>query len=200
MTAPLKSIEGTGDQSKAVALANAMGGIGRAARAAARVLALAAPEQKDRALDLMAAAVRTQKARILAANAEDLAEARSADLSNAAIDRLALDDKRVEGIAAAIETVRALKDPVGVVTESWTRPNGMTIERVRVPLGVIGIIYEPPERDGRRRRAVPEIRQRRDPARRLGLRPLEPRHPCCTHARPAGRRTARGLHPAGADA
>jgi glutamate-5-semialdehyde dehydrogenase len=138
MTAPLKSIEGTGDQSMAVAMA----GIGRAARAAARVLALASAEQKDRALDLMAAAVRAQKARILAANAEDLTEARAAGLSAAVIDRLALDDKRVEGIAEAIETVRALKDPVGVVTESWTRPNGMTIERVRVPLGVIGIIYE----------------------------------------------------------
>jgi glutamate-5-semialdehyde dehydrogenase len=138
MTAPLKSIEGTGDLSMAAAMA----GIGRAARAAARVLALASAEQKDRALDLMAAAVRAQKARILAANAEDLSEARAAGLSAAVIDRLALDDKRVEGIAEAIETVRALKDPVGVVTESWTRPNGMTIERVRVPLGVIGIIYE----------------------------------------------------------
>lgn len=136
MTAPLKSIEGTGD------LAQAMAGIGRAARAAARVLALAPAAQKDRALDLMAAAVRAQKASILAANAEDLTEARAAGLTSAVIDRLALDDKRVEDIAAAIETVRALKDPVGTVTSSWTRPNGMTIERVRVPLGVIGIIYE----------------------------------------------------------
>jgi glutamate-5-semialdehyde dehydrogenase len=138
MTAPLKSIEGTGDKS----LAQAMAEIGRAARAAARVLALASPAQKDRALDLMAAAVRAQKARILTANAEDLTEARAAGLTSAAIDRLALDDKRVEGIAEAIEIVRGLKDPVGAVTESWTRPNGMTIERVRVPLGVIGIIYE----------------------------------------------------------
>ena len=123
-------------------MALAMAGIGRAARAAARALALASAEQKDRALDLMAVAVRAQKARILAASAEDLTEARNAGLSAAVIDRLALDDKRVEGIAVAIEAVRALKDPVGVVTESWTRPNGMTIERVRVPLGVIGIIYE----------------------------------------------------------
>jgi glutamate-5-semialdehyde dehydrogenase len=138
MTAPLKSIEGTGDKSMVAAMAE----IGRAARAAARVLALASPEQKNRALDLMASAVRAQKARILAANAEDLTEARAAGLTSAAIDRLALDDKRVEGIAEAIEVVRALKDPVGAVTESWTRPNGMTIERVRVPLGVIGIIYE----------------------------------------------------------
>lgn len=138
MTAPLKSIEGTGDQP----LAAAMAGIGRAARAASRVLALAPAAQKDKALDLMAAAVRAQTARILAANAEDLAEARAAGLSSAAIDRLTLDAKRVDGIAEAIEIVRALKDPVGAITESWTRPNGMTIQRVRVPLGVIGIIYE----------------------------------------------------------
>ncbi len=142
MTAPLKSIEGTGDQTVAKAMALTMAEIGRNARAAARALALASTVQKDRALELMAAAVRAQHARILAANAEDLADARTAGLSVAALDRLALDAARVEGIAEAIEAVRALSDPVGTVTESWTRPNGMTIERVRVPLGVIGIIYE----------------------------------------------------------
>ena len=136
MTAPLKSIDGTGD------IAAVMGEIGRNGRAAARALALAPAAQKDRALDLMAAAVRAQQAKILAANAEDLADARAAGLSGAVLDRLALDDKRVEGVAVAIEAVRALKDPVGTIMESWTRPNGMTIERVRVPLGVIGIIYE----------------------------------------------------------
>jgi glutamate-5-semialdehyde dehydrogenase len=136
MTAPLKSIDGTGD------IAATMGDIGRAARTAARTLALAPAAQKDRALDLMAAAVRAQKAKILAANADDLTDARAAGLSGAVLDRLALDDKRIEGVAIAIEAVRALKDPVGTITESWTRPNGMTIERVRVPLGVIGIIYE----------------------------------------------------------
>jgi glutamate-5-semialdehyde dehydrogenase len=136
MTAPLKSIEGTGD------IAAAMGGIGRNARLAARALALASTAQKDRALDLMAAAVRAQKARIQAANAEDIVEARAAGLSGAVLDRLTLDEARVEGVAEAIEAIRALKDPVGTVMESWTRPNGMLIERVRVPLGVIGIIYE----------------------------------------------------------
>ena len=90
----------------------------------------------------MADAVRAEKSRILAANAEDIAEARAAGVTGAFLDRLSLDAARVEAIAAAIDAVRALKDPVGVVTESWTRPNGMTIERVRVPLGVIGIIYE----------------------------------------------------------
>jgi glutamate-5-semialdehyde dehydrogenase len=136
MTAPLKSIDGTGD------IAATMGDIGRAARVAGRALALAPAAQKDRALDLMAAAVRAQKAKILAANADDLFDARAAGLTGAVLDRLALDDKRVEGIAVAIEAVRALTDPVGAITSSWTRPNGMTIERVRVPLGVIGIIYE----------------------------------------------------------
>ncbi len=136
MSAPLKSIEGTGD------IAAAMGEIGRQARAAARTLALASTAQKDRALELMAGAIRGQISRILAANAEDIAEARAAGVTGAFLDRLALDAARVEAIAAAIDAVRALKDPVGVVTESWTRPNGMTIERVRVPLGVIGIIYE----------------------------------------------------------
>jgi glutamate-5-semialdehyde dehydrogenase len=140
MTAPLKSIEGTGDL--APSMAKTMGEIGRNGRLAARVLALASGQQKDRALDLMAAAVRAQKARILDANAEDLVEARAGGLSGAVLDRLALDDTRVEAIAEAIEAVRALADPVGTVTESWTRPNGMLIERVRVPLGVIGIIYE----------------------------------------------------------
>ena len=136
MSAPLKSIEGTGD------IAALMAEIGRAARATARTLALASTAQKDQALQRMAEAVRAEKSRILSANAEDLAEARASGVSGAFLDRLLLDEGRVEAIATAIDAVRALKDPVGVVTESWTRPNGMTIERVRAPLGVIGIIYE----------------------------------------------------------
>jgi glutamate-5-semialdehyde dehydrogenase len=136
MSAPLKSIEGIGD------IAALLGEIGRQARAAARVLALAPAAQKDHALELMAGAVRAQKARILAANAEDIAEARASGMTSAFLDRLLLDPGRVEAIAAAIDAVRALHDPVGAVTESWTRPNGMRIERVRVPLGVIGIVYE----------------------------------------------------------
>ena len=136
MTAPLKSIEGSGD------IAAAMNEIGRRARTAARILALAPAEQKNRALQLMAAAVRAQAASILTANAEDVAEARAAGLTGAFLDRLSLDAGRVDAIAEGIDIVRALKDPVGTVTESWTRPNGMRIERVRVPLGVVGIIYE----------------------------------------------------------
>jgi len=136
MSAPLKSVEGTGD------IAATMAEIGRAGRAAARVLALAPAAQKDRALEAMARAVRAQSARILAANAEDVAEAKTSGMTPAFLDRLTLDGKRIEAIADGIDAVRALADPIGTITESWTRPNGMTIERVRVPLGVIGIIYE----------------------------------------------------------
>jgi len=136
MSAPLKSIEGSSD------IAAALGEIGRRARAAARALALAPADQKNRALGAMAAAVRAQTSLILAANAEDVAEARAAGVTGAFLDRLALDPARVEAIAAGIDAVRGIKDPIGTVMESWSRPNGMRIERVRVPLGVIGIIYE----------------------------------------------------------
>ena len=135
---------------------------------------LAAPARKNRALAAMAAAIRASRAAILAANAEDVAEAKSAGVAAAFLDRLTLDAKRVEAMAAGIDVVRKLKDPVGTVLTSWRRPNGMRIERVRVPLGVVGVIYESrPERDRRRRRAVPESRQRRDPARRLRQLPLD---------------------------
>jgi glutamate-5-semialdehyde dehydrogenase len=136
MAAPLKSIETSGD------IAAAMGEIARGARSAARALALAPAEQKNRALELMAATVRAQAAAIIAANAEDVAEARASGLTGAFLDRLSLDPARVEAMASGIDAVRALNDPVGTIMESWTRPNGMRIERVRVPLGVIGIIYE----------------------------------------------------------
>ena len=136
MSAPLKSVEGTGD------IAAVMRDIGTRARAAARVLALVPAAQKDRALALMAAAVRAQQATILAANAEDVAEARASGVTGAFLDRLTLNADRIEAIAAGIDAIQALKDPVGAVTEAWTRPNGLLIERVRVPLGVVGIIYE----------------------------------------------------------
>ena len=136
MTAPLKAIEITAD------IAAVMHGIGRRARAAARGLALAPTPQKDQALAAMAQAVRAAAQDILAANAEDIAEAKAAGASEAFLDRLSLDEQRLAAIADGLDVVRALRDPVGEVTESWTRPNGMTIERVRVPLGVIGVIYE----------------------------------------------------------
>ena len=137
MTATLKSIEGSGD------IAAIMDEIGRLSRSAARVLAQAPAEQKNRALQLMAEAIRAQVSAILAANSEDVSEARSAGcVTEAFLDRLTLDAARVEAIAAGIDGVRALKDPVGTIIESWARPNGMRIDRVRVPLGVIGIVYE----------------------------------------------------------
>jgi glutamate-5-semialdehyde dehydrogenase len=136
MTAPLKTLGSTSD------IAGLMHDIGSRARAAARVLALAGTAQKDQALAAMAAQLRAHKDDILAANALDVAEAKASGATSAFLDRLALDDKRVAGMAEALDVVRALADPVGTVTERWTRPNGMTIERVRVPLGVVGIIYE----------------------------------------------------------
>ena len=134
MTAPLKTVEASPD--------TAMSALGQQARAAARVLAHAPTAQKDQALDKVAQAIRARRREILAANADDLAAAKGAGQNSAFLDRLALDDKRVAAMADGIEVVRALADPVGKITERWTRPNGMTIERVRVPLGVVGIIYE----------------------------------------------------------
>ncbi|HZN31472.1 MAG TPA: gamma-glutamyl-phosphate reductase, partial [Xanthobacteraceae bacterium] len=135
MAAPLKTVE-------AADIGALMHDLGRRAREAARVLALAETARKDRALAAMAAAIRTRSADILAANAQDLAEAKSSGATSACVDRLALDAKRVAAIADGLDVVRSLPDPVGSVTERWTRPNGMTIERVRVPLGVVGIVYE----------------------------------------------------------
>jgi glutamate-5-semialdehyde dehydrogenase len=126
----------------ATELAATMREIGRRARAAGRVLALAPTEAKNKALRAMAAAIRAGSADILAANAEDIAEAKADGTTAAFLDRLMLDAKRVEAMAAGVEVVAELPDPVGTIMDAWTRPNGMTIERVRVPLGVIGVIYE----------------------------------------------------------
>jgi glutamate-5-semialdehyde dehydrogenase len=123
-------------------LASEMAAIGRRARAAATALGLASDESKTEALRAAARSVRAHEAEILAANARDLAEAEGQGIAPALCDRLALDPKRLEGIAAGLEAIAALSDPVGRVLARWTRPNGLAIERVAVPLGVIGIIYE----------------------------------------------------------
>jgi hypothetical protein len=136
MSAPLKAIDGNAD------LAALMTDLAAKARAAARVLALAPPEQKNRALLAIERAIRANAPAILAANAEDVAEARAGGMTSAFVDRLTLTQARVDGMADGVATVREIVDPVGAVTESWQRPNGMTIERVRVPLGVIGVIFE----------------------------------------------------------
>ena len=136
MTAPLKAVESAGE------IVAVMNGIGRRARNAARALALAPAADKNRALVAMAQAIRCASTAILAANSEDIAEATSRGATAAFIDRLTLDDTRVAAMADGVDVVARLPDPVGAVMAAWTRPNGMRIERVRVPLGVVGVIYE----------------------------------------------------------
>jgi glutamate-5-semialdehyde dehydrogenase len=116
--------------------------MGARARAAARLLAATPTAQKAAALHAAAAAIRRAAPAILEANAADLAAGRSNGLSAAMLDRLALDPRRIEGIAAGLEAVAGLPDPVGETIAEWTRPNGLRISRVRVPIGVIGIIFE----------------------------------------------------------
>jgi len=116
--------------------------LGRAARAASRVLARADTRAKDHALAVMAAAIRRDAAALLQANAEDLEAARAAGLDAAMLDRLALSAKGVESMAAGLEQIAALSDPVGEMSGFAYRPSGIQVGRMRVPLGVIGIIYE----------------------------------------------------------
>jgi glutamate-5-semialdehyde dehydrogenase len=116
--------------------------MGRLARDAARALALASTEAKNRALEAMAARLEAGEQQILDANAQDLDAARAKGRDQAFLDRLMLNPARVAAMAKGIREVAALPDPVGQVIASWTRPNGLEISRVRVPLGVIGIIYE----------------------------------------------------------
>jgi glutamate-5-semialdehyde dehydrogenase len=119
-----------------------MEGLGKAAIAAAEVLALAPTAQKNAALAAAAAALRARRTTLLAANERDLAAARAARLSGPRLERLKLDERRLEAIAEGLEAVIALPDPIGTVLAEWQRPNGLRIQRVAVPLGVIGIIYE----------------------------------------------------------
>ncbi len=123
-------------------IAAVMEPIGRAAVAAARVLSQTGTAARDAALVAAATAIRRNSAAILAANRLDMQQARTAGVSGALLERLMLDEKRVEAMALGIEQIAALTDPIGAVIADWTRPNGMRIQRVRVPLGVIGIIYE----------------------------------------------------------
>lgn len=116
--------------------------MGARARHAARTLAGASTETKAKALHAAARALRSSKADILAANADDLARSERKGLSAAMLDRLRLDDSRIEGIAEALESVANLDDPVGQLIDERERPNGLKLSRVRVPLGVVGIIYE----------------------------------------------------------
>jgi glutamate-5-semialdehyde dehydrogenase len=123
-------------------IASIMDSLGRTAVEAAAQLAQASTEAKNAGLRAAAEQLRAQKPAILAANQIDMDQGKERGLSAAMLDRLALDDKRIEAIAKGLEDIIKLPDPIGGVTAEWTRPNGMRIQRVRVPLGVVGIIYE----------------------------------------------------------
>ncbi len=119
-----------------------MHGIGEKARAAAADLLTASTDQKNTALREMAASLRRRANAILSENAKDMAAGTDKGLTGAMLDRLQLNEQRIEGVAAGLEAIADLADPVGAVESEWDRPNGLHIQRVRVPLGVIGVIYE----------------------------------------------------------
>ncbi|MDH3861279.1 MAG: glutamate-5-semialdehyde dehydrogenase [Gammaproteobacteria bacterium] len=119
-----------------------MTALGQAARAAATDLATTSGDQRNAALAAAAVALRRGSTAILAANEKDMAAAKERGLGGSMLDRLLLDEDRVEAMASGIETIIGLRDPVGRILEEWERPNGLRIQRVAVPLGVIGIIYE----------------------------------------------------------
>lgn len=132
-------LDRTGEERSITAL---MAEMGEAAKAASRTLSIATSEQKNRALNAMADAILAAIPEILAANGEDIARAQQSGLSGSFVDRLNLTEKSIRSIAEGIGAIAALKDPVGDVIAAWDRPNGLKIERVRTPLGVIGVIYE----------------------------------------------------------
>jgi glutamate-5-semialdehyde dehydrogenase len=123
-------------------LAGTMQAMGASAREGARALRLSTPEQRTRAIVAIATAIRARSADILAANAADLKRAGVNGLTAPMIERLMLDDARLEGVACGVEAVAAIADPVGTEIARWTRPNGLDIARVRTPIGVIAVIYE----------------------------------------------------------
>lgn len=138
MSMPERMHENTTSQDVSAMIAE-MGG---AARQAAHILALAPRVQKDQALQTAATALDQSHDQLLAANHADLEHARTKGVREALIDRLVLNPERISAIADGLRVIASLEDPVGDVMASWQRPNGLAIERVRVPLGVIGIIYE----------------------------------------------------------
>ena len=139
MTIALETAE---DTAASQDVAAQMRQLGAAAKAAAEALSAASTEAKNAALTSAAAAIRADRQAILDANAKDMATAETKGVKGAFLDRLKLDDARIEAMAAGLESIAKLPDPVGSVIAEWDRPNGLKIARVRVPLGVIGIIYE----------------------------------------------------------
>jgi glutamate-5-semialdehyde dehydrogenase len=116
--------------------------LGQDARAAAKVLALATPDSKNRALAAMARAIREHAGEIASANTKEVEAAKARGVKGSFVDRLTLTSPRIDAMAQGLEDIAKLEDPVGATLSEWTRPNGMKIARVRVPIGVIGIIYE----------------------------------------------------------
>ena len=139
MNKPIIPSDFTGDS---VRLATEMLAIGKRARAAGRALALASSDQKNQALLAAAKALRTNANTIIAENEIDVNEAKRGGMATSFVDRLILNNARIEEIAVGLETVAALPDPVGRIIERWQRPNGMWIERIATPLGVVGVIFE----------------------------------------------------------
>ena len=136
-----------------------VGDICAQAKRAAKALARADTATKNAALERIATALQERTEEILEANARDMQAGREAELGEALLDRLLLDEGRIEGIAKAVRQIVALGDPVGEVIDGHRLPNGLDVRKVRVPLGVVAVVYEArPERDDRRRRAVPEVR------------------------------------------
>jgi glutamate-5-semialdehyde dehydrogenase len=129
-------------EAKTTDIATLMAEIGRNARIGANALKIATPEQKRTALLTAAGAINAHRKQILAANALDMQAAEQKGISKAFLDRLLLTDARIDGIIQAVKTIAELPDPVGTVIAEWDRPNGLHIERVRTPLGVIGVIFE----------------------------------------------------------
>ena len=123
-------------------LAELMQATGRAAVAAAQVLAHAPSPQKEQALRAAAAAIRKRRSELVIANQRDAEAAARQGLRGALLDRLKLTEEGIETMALGLETVAAFPDPIGTVLAEWMRPNGLRIQRVRVPLGVVGMIYE----------------------------------------------------------
>lgn len=164
---------------------------GRRARQAARALAQLESPQKNAALNAMADEVIASSSAILAANAADLARARENALAPAMVDRLTLDETRLQKIVGGIRQIASLPDPVGAVLRQWTQPNGIEITKLRVPIGVVGILRIATERHERRRGSLHQDRERDDSARRFRVDPLECRARRGAPARRrAGRRTA----------
>ena len=174
-----------------------MRALGEAARGAAVSLAVASTDMKNAALTAGAETIRASASEILAANDKDMDTAQGRDLSAALLDRLELDDARVEGMAKGLEEVAALPDPVGAVMAQWSRPNGLEIARVRVPLGGYrDYLRIAAQRHRRCRGYLPEVWQRSHPARRVGKFSFLHRHRRMSGAGPRTGGPAQGLYPA----